>query len=235
MYADIRDFAQPASDFDIGGVSVQQQSSRLQARSQWYVEALAQISVEAFNLALGARSVGTAYAWDETVCVGEVEQCSMKSMQSDAVSIARDDHTFGVVEQHLARDATEVFECLDQTGIHRVGTFIGGKADIARSAAAERGHERQERRLAPPKHHEICLHLHARRRFETHYRIGPRHWLVRPDKCFDHADATAVTALGDLAGQHRGRDPIRTRLRNPLDQISFEWVQLARTRSSFSF
>jgi hypothetical protein len=57
---------------------------------------------------------------------------------------------------------------------------------------------------------------------------------VRPDKRFDHADATVVTALGDLADQHRGRDPIRKRLRNPLDQIRFEWVQLARTRSSFS-
>ena len=52
MHAPVGHFSQPAADFDVGGVTIHQQSRGIEARLEWDPEAVAQVTVEALDLAL---------------------------------------------------------------------------------------------------------------------------------------------------------------------------------------
>src|SRR5690606_17978211 len=85
-----------------------------QCRAQGNEEAALQIAVEALDFALGTRSIGLAHPQLKTVLLCHLEHAGMPAMQLRPIGIALDNDRLGVVEQHLARYATEVLEGSDQ-------------------------------------------------------------------------------------------------------------------------
>jgi hypothetical protein len=105
-------FIEPTANVRVGGRGVEQEARALERCREWSNEAALQVAVEAFDLALGARSIRSAQPRPEAVLLGECLQSRVPSMLACSIGIAIDDDRRGVVEEHLGRDAAEVPERL---------------------------------------------------------------------------------------------------------------------------
>src|SRR6185437_5322408 len=106
--ARVRHFAQPATDMYVRGDRVELETRALERGRQRYQEAALEVTVEAFHLALRFRSIRSAQAQAEPELLGQGQQSGVPSMLALTVGVALDDDGLGVVEQDMARHATEV-------------------------------------------------------------------------------------------------------------------------------
>ncbi len=147
-------------------------------------------------------------------------------MTAGTINVPIQKHRLGVVEQQLLRDAAEVVECIDQTGLPSLERFALAKLDVRRPAVAQARHEGHQPIPAAPDGREVGLHLPARRRLETHHRL----LLGLPHRRHQHlqlADAAGVAPIPQLPKQNRRRDHVRLRGLQPLADVVHERIQLA--------
>lgn len=174
MDALVGDFREPASDLGVGSDRVELHSERLEPRHQRHVKRAAQVAVEALNLPLRARPKGTAKLDHETAVLGKVEKRGVVAMLTALTGVALEHHRLHVVVQQAPRYPAQrrkrAFVASDQ----RADLHVADELDVTRAAVTERGTERIERIRALAKLDPVDLHLIARRRFESHHRIGRR-------------------------------------------------------------
>ena len=103
----------------IGGHGIELEARTLQRRRQWHQKATLQVTVEAFDLTLGLRPVGTAHAQPETECRRQSQHSAVPAVRSFAVGVALDDHRLGA--KAVNRRHTQYFEILGNRGIYSDG------------------------------------------------------------------------------------------------------------------
>ena len=70
-------------------------------------ERLSQIPMEAFDLALGLRPIGSAEPDGDAIVLGDVEEILVVAMLALTVSMPLDDDGLGIIAQNLPRHAAE--------------------------------------------------------------------------------------------------------------------------------
>ncbi len=78
----VGNFPKPAPDLGVGGDDIALETGLLELGHQGHVEAAAQLTVEALDLALGAGAIGAAQFDDETAVLGVVEKSGVVTVFS---------------------------------------------------------------------------------------------------------------------------------------------------------
>ena len=106
---------QPTTYVNIGLMDVKTQSTGLQARGKRNHKAALEIGIESLDLALGLRAIRFSELWNEAAALPLLPQIAVPTVIPLAISITFDDHSLGVIEQDMLRDAAEVVESLAQS------------------------------------------------------------------------------------------------------------------------
>ena len=216
---------EPATDVRVGCRHIEAQASLLEGRGQRDTKTALQVSVEAFDLALGLGAIRLAHTRGEAELLGDGQQPVVPAMLAGAVGIALGDDGARVVEQHVLGYAAEVDEGLTQTSEPSVGALIGGEPHPARTAVSQRGDKGHQGITAAPDVGEVGLHLLARRRLETNDRFRLL-VLVAAKKLLELRYTTGVAQFLNLPQQHGCWNPVRPgRLDAPV-QIVLVRIQL---------
>src|SRR5690606_15092412 len=192
---------------------------------QRHTKAALQISVEAFDLALGLGAIWLAHTWGEAELLGDGHQPVVPPVVAGTVCITLNDDGPRVVEQHVLRHTAEVGEGLAQTSEPGVGALVGGEPYPARTAVSQRGHEGHQWIAAKPDVSEVGLHLLAGRRLETNDRFRFL-MLVGTQKLLELRHATGIAQFLDLSQQYGCRYPVRSGRFDATAQIVLVRIQL---------
>lgn len=141
MNALVGNFLQPVPDLSVGCNHVKMQTCLLELGGQRNVERPAQVAIEAFNLAFGARPIGAAEFDDKAAVFGVVEKAGVVTMLTWPIDITFDNDGLHVVVEnasgHPAQGDKGFLVAVDQ----RTDFHVGDEFDVACPAVAERGAE----------------------------------------------------------------------------------------------
>ena len=115
----------------------------LEPGHQRVVKALAQVPVEALDLALGLCPVGSAKAHGEAKVARERQQPRVQPVRTAPIGVSLEHHGLHVVKEHLTRHAAKVAKGCLKTGLDREPGLVFDEAHEAHAAVAKGGHERR--------------------------------------------------------------------------------------------
>jgi hypothetical protein len=224
--AHVRHLAQPSPDRQVRRLAVDNQSFLGQPTGERHVEALPQVADEPFDLALGLRAIRCAQPGPETAVTGKVEKARMKAVSTPAVAVPLQHDRAHIVVEHLARHAAEGEERILMRLDQRFDPLVGDELDIGGPAPAKRRDEYRKPVVAAPDDRPVDLHLFAGIGLEADHRLRCCRRLQRRHEHLQHRVAAGITALAQLAQQHRRRYPFRRCRAQSFDHVEFERVKL---------
>nr|WFK31385.1 hypothetical protein LNOBJIOA_00071 [Enterobacter kobei]WOL76125.1 hypothetical protein NILFGBLM_00077 [Klebsiella michiganensis]WOL76285.1 hypothetical protein LNEFFDNF_00086 [Escherichia coli]WOL76372.1 hypothetical protein EEPPGFAC_00087 [Citrobacter freundii]WOL76541.1 hypothetical protein KAOECJJK_00085 [Raoultella ornithinolytica]WOL76628.1 hypothetical protein JPHEFJEH_00087 [Enterobacter cloacae]WOL77091.1 hypothetical protein CEFOHLLP_00050 [Enterobacter hormaechei subsp. hoffmann len=163
----IRLVCQPVTDASVGSSTIEQQPRALHPGQQRVVEALAEVAIEALDLAFGLGPIRATQPDPEPQVIGQLKQAGVKTVLAVTVGIAFQHHGLHVVEQHLAGHTAQIVKSQQQGVPHGLEGFVRYEGDKRHAAVSQRGDEGRHGGSGPAQDHEISLQLPSGLGLET--------------------------------------------------------------------
>jgi len=116
-------------------------------------------------------AVRPAQPQKEPIALCQSQQLTVPAVLARTICIGINDHGLGVVERHMAGHASEEGRLVTHAHCVRE-SLLQGEPYPVRPAVAQRGNERAQGIAHAAHHREVGLHVLARCRFKTLYRLG---------------------------------------------------------------